>query len=576
MPKEEPEHLVVSVGLAAGAIAFGGGLASTLVIALLTAPKEGSPFATAAFEFGLGASAAAALLAGGVASFFVLKPVARMAGALDAARRMAEGDLGARAPETSGVAGLLARLLNSVGGSGSRLLLSVRREQGRLNEQVSVLRLSSVRTRERASVALTRIDGAEKAVAEFDSAIRSIAESVETLSAGSEETAAAVAEVDGSLTQVLARSEGLHRASEEGARAAFSLAEGAGVLGNTLAELARKAEELRAAARRNEESVASVLGSAEQAAEQASRMAEGAGTGVEVVGESRAAVSAIQGSATTVRAAVARVETRSREIGRIVGVIEEIARQTNLLALNASLLAARAGEKGRGFALVAGEIRKLSERTSEGARGIAQLIAGMRDEVEAARSAAEEEMQLVARGVRTADKAGESLAALRSGAGRTAEAVAAIQRAARVQAEAIAATTSSMADVKAGLDALAEEGARNTREAERIHQLVTKVNDLAGFVERTVEEQKGAAGQIAIAADRSLALMRDIQDAVNRQTAESHRLVAILGDVETGSRDTLDAASAVEDATAVLDALAGSLEDEVGRFRLGATDLRTA
>jgi methyl-accepting chemotaxis protein len=121
--------------------------------------------------------------------------------------------------------------------------------------------------------------------------------------------------------------------------------------------------------------------------------------------------------------------------------------------------------------------------------------------------------------------------------------------------------------MKTGVDALTQEGKRNTREAERIREMVGRMNDLAGFVERTVEEQKSAAGQIAIAADRSLALMRDIQDAVNQQTAESHQLATLLKDVEGGSRETQLAASSVEDATAALEALAGSLEDEVGRFR---------
>jgi methyl-accepting chemotaxis protein len=272
---------------------------------------------------------------------------------------------------------------------------------------------------------------------------------------------------------------------------------------------------------------------------------------------------------------VARVEARSKEVGRNLEMIEEITRQTNLLALNASLLAGRAGEKGRGFAVVASEIRKLSERTSDGARGIAQLIEGMRGEVAAARSAAEDQAQLVGRGLKTAEKAGDALMAIETGAQRAEKAVFSILEVARAQSETATTTAASIGDVKLGLDALAEESGRNTREAERILQLVRHVNELAGFVERTVEEQKGAAGQIAIAADRSLALMHDIQDAVNRQTAESHSLVGLLQEVETGSRETQESASQVEDAAAVLDSLAGSLEDEVGRFRLGGADLRT-
>ena len=80
----------------------------------------------------------------------------------------------------------------------------------------------------------------------------------------------------------------------------------------------------------------------------------------------------------------------------------------------------------------------------------------------------------------------------------------------------------------------------------------------------------GAAGQIAVAAERSLGLMRDIQDAVGRQTADSHRILGLLSEVEAMSLDTLASAASVEDTTAALETLAGSLEDEVGRFRVGA------
>ena len=73
-------------------------------------------------------------------------------------------------------------------------------------------------------------------------------------------------------------------------------------------------------------------------------------------------------------AAMARIETSSRKIADIIGVIDEIARQTNLLALNAAVEAARAGDAGRGFAVVASEVRSLAQRSSQAAKEIAQLI----------------------------------------------------------------------------------------------------------------------------------------------------------------------------------------------------------
>ena len=79
---------------------------------------------------------------------------------------------------------------------------------------------------------------------------------------------------------------------------------------------------------------------------------------------------------------VARLGQRSAEIGTILNVIDDIAEQTNLLALNASILAAQAGEHGKGFSVVAAEIRDLSERTATSTKEIGSLIHAVQEEVQ--------------------------------------------------------------------------------------------------------------------------------------------------------------------------------------------------
>ena len=155
--------------------------------------------------------------------------------------------------------------------------------------------------------------------------------------------------------------------------------------------------------------VTQVSDSANQAAHAASKALEAAHAGGKVVGDSVAAMRSIKASVSSTTARVQELGKKSSQIGEIVAVIQDIADQTNLLALNAAIEAARAGEQGRGFAVVADEVRKLAERTSRATLEIANNVQSIQSETKMVVQAMETGQAQVGEGAKAAERTGESL-----------------------------------------------------------------------------------------------------------------------------------------------------------------------
>ena len=145
------------------------------------------------------------------------------------------------------------------------------------------------------------------------------------------------------------------------------------------------------------------------AAEGAERAAKSAQSGAAVVDYTVRVMGQIAEKVQESAKTVENLGARSDQIGAIIGTIEDIADQTNLLALNAAIEAARAGEQGRGFAVVADEVRALAERTSRATREISEMIKAIQSETKGAVSAMELGVQQVEAGTVEAAKSGDAL-----------------------------------------------------------------------------------------------------------------------------------------------------------------------
>lgn len=231
-----------------------------------------------------------------------------------------------------------------------------------------------------------------------------------------------VSEINQDANQLVGNAEKIASASDDVTRAAEQQSDATSAMAAAIEELTVSSNHISDSARDTSQySITAV---------------ELSGQGSARVGQAAQAIQQISNTVSDASARIHALEERAKQISSIANVIKDIAGQTNLLALNAAIEAARAGEQGRGFAVVADEVRKLAERTSMATTEIEQMIVGIQGDTVGAVEAMNAALPEVEQGVELAASAASSLQEIEQGARSTLDRIGEVAEATREQSAA--------------------------------------------------------------------------------------------------------------------------------------------
>jgi methyl-accepting chemotaxis protein len=516
---------------------------------------------------------AVALLALGVAiglawigSRFIIRPVVEIAGN---ARRLAEGDLTQRAEvESSDEIGDLAAAFNTMAANLERTVSKLVRSQAQLKSVVETVGSRSRTVADRVDEQRSMIDSTYHSIDQLNNGFRKITDNVEALSASSEETSSSMLEMVASIEEVSRHTDTLYNSVEDTASATGEMVTSINEVDQNVDFLSNFVTDTSSSMVEMSASIAQVESNAARSYDLALAVADAAESGMKAVRETIDGMEQIRYSVAESNAVIARLGDRSTAIGKILNVIEDIAEQTNLLALNAAILAAAAGEHGKGFSVVAAEIRDLSERTASSTREIANLIRSVQDEVGNALRSMSAGTKLVEDGVSLSHEAGKALNNILESSTKASEMGKEIAAATREQASGSENVAQSIGRLQELVSQINSATTQQAQGSEHIMKAVESMREVTKYVRQAMDEQRSGSSMISTAAERMIDMIHEIFQVATNQATESEKIVRTMEQVRVIAEGNGDYAVEMGESLTLLSEAIRGLDEEIRRFRV--------
>ena len=462
----------------------------------------------------------------------------------EAATKLSEGDMSFKVQvksrdEIGRFTGAIRDSLFSISG----ILQRIKDVSKRVTRVAADVERESRKVAEGTMLETEAINNISSSIEELNAVISEIADGTDGLAASAEETAAAMEEMVTSITQITTSTQDMSAAVESTSASIEELSATIKEVAANASELATAAEETQTAILQISMSVKEVEQSAKESAMLSDKVKNDAVTfGMISVEKTIQGMQNIKASVEKTADFIKILGGRSEEIGKILNVIDEITDQTTMLALNAAILAAQAGEHGKGFSVVADEIKELADRTSTSTQEIAALIQSVQQEVSDAVAAMGEGLSSVELGFKVTNEAADALRKIIESSKRSSEMAAAIEHSTTEQSKATTLVSSAMEKVLSMVGQIAKATTEQNRGIQLIMKATEKIRDVSAHVKTATNEQSLNSKQISQAVELVSDKSQQISRAINEQKIGSSQIWNSIEKIKDLPRENKDRA----------------------------------
>jgi phosphate/phosphite/phosphonate ABC transporter binding protein len=462
----------------------------------------------------------------------------------DAAMKLSGGDMSFKVEvkskdEIGRFAGEIRDSLLSI----SSILQRVKEASKRVTRVAADVEKESRKVAEGTMTETEAINNISSSIEEMNAVISEIADGTDGLAASAEETAASMEEMVTSITQITGRTQDMSVAVEATSASIEELSATIKEVASNASELATAAEDTQSAILQISTSVKEVEQRAKDSAMLSDKVKNEAVTfGMISIEKTIQGMQNIKSSVEKTANYIRILGGRSEEIGKILNVIDEITDQTTMLALNAAILAAQAGEHGKGFSVVADEIKELAERTSASTQEIASLIQSVQQEVSDAVAAMGEGLTSVESGFKVTQEAADALRKIIESSKRSSEMAAAIEHSTTEQSKATNLVSSAMERVLNMVGEIAKATTEQNKGIQLIMDATEKIRDVSTHVKTATNEQSLNSKQISQAVELVSDKSQQISRAINEQKIGSSQIWNAVEKIKDLPRENRDRA----------------------------------